>query len=448
MLTSPEDEKKKKINTSPYLMTSGQPSASQARGLHPVVQDAASRVYNASSHGGPSRPFTDTAGAEAYDPASIAKQQQPRDVSTTGQAIAAQMAGAPYKQPAQNAAPTVAPAAETQKQTAAPATPAMANVNPAAPGNARNYGGLVEGATRGLFQDGSISFDPKTKTYSGTNVGADAQITGGRNSGAGVSVVPGYFSGGEDSAAARDARYVQSLRGIQALKTAEMDAGQPSPGVTVMDTRASAARPDNSASDVMGLLNRGKIGIRGANMLLDHQATVDNRAANMFTADRQMANQAAISREQNATRLQELAANERDAQTRRGLDSRRLALDEQKASQDSQSFGLGLKAVQQAQGLRDVITDPSKTPEQRAEATAQLNALSGKGLPQSEWVSGSYRNEIGAETPYLLDKTTGNVKSVSTNMGLPVITSQEELDKLPVGARFTSPDGLIRTKKD
>ena len=435
----PEDEKKKKINTSPYMMTGGLPSNGTGD-IRKEILDAWNRK--------PEKTFVDTAGTEAYDPASIAKQQQPRDVSTTGQAIAAQMAGAPYKQPAQNAAPTVAPAAATQKQTAAPATPAMANVNPAAPGNARNYGALVGNATRGLFSpEGSISFDPKTKTYSGTNVGADAQITGGRNSGAGVSVVPGYFSGGEDSAAARDARYVQSLRGIQALKTAEMDAGQPSPGVTVMDTRASAARPDNSASDVMGLLNRGKIGIRGANMLLDYQTAGDNRAANVLTADREMANRAAIAGQQNATRQQELAANERDAQTRRGLDSRRLALDEQKASQDSQSFGFGLKAVQQAQGLRDVITDPSKTPEQRAAASANLSVLAGKGLPQSEWVAGSYKDEMGADTPYMLDKTTGNVRPVSTNMGLPVITSQEELDKLPVGARFTSPDGSIRTKK-
>ena len=79
----PEDENKKKINTNPYLMTSGQPSASQARGLHPVVQDVASRIYNASSHSGPSRPFTDKAGSVAYDPAAIAKQQQPRVVTTT-----------------------------------------------------------------------------------------------------------------------------------------------------------------------------------------------------------------------------------------------------------------------------------------------------------------------------------------------------------------------------
>ena len=436
----PLPENEKKTNTSQYLMTGSSPANNgQGLGISPVMREAFNRR--------PDRSFTDTAGAEAYDPASIAKQQQPRDVSTTGQAIAAQMAGAPYKQPAQNAAPTVAPAAATQKQTAAPATPAMANVNPAAPGNARNYGGLVEGATRGLFQDGSISFDPKTKTYSGTNVGADAQITGGRNSGAGVSVVPGYFSGGEDSAAARDARYVQSLRGIQALKTAEMDAGQPSPGVTVMDTRASAARPDNSASDVMGLLNRGKIGIRGANMLLDHQTAGDNRAANMLTTDRQIANQAAIAREQNATRQQELAANERDAQTRRGLDSRRLALDEQKAGQDTQTFGIGLEAAKQTQALRNAMLDPKATPEQRAAAAAQLSTLSGKGLPQSEWVAGSYKDEMGAETPYLLDKTSGNVKSVPKNVGLPSITSEEEIDKLPTGTTFIAPDGSVRTKK-
>lgn len=401
----PLPENEKKTNTSQYLMTGSSPANNgQGLGISPVMREAFNRK--------PDRSFADTAGAEAYDPASIAKQQQPRDVSTTGQAIAAQMAGAPYKQPAQNAAPTVAPAAATQKQPAAPATPSMANVNPAAPGNARNYGGLVEGATRGLFQDGSISFDPKTKTYSGTNVGADSQITGGRNSGAGVSVVPGYFSGGEDSAAARDARYVQSLRGIQALKTAEMDAGQPSPGVTVMDTRASAARPDNSASDVMGLLNRGKIGIRGANMLLDHQTAGDNRAANMLTTDRQIANQAAIAREQNATRQQELAANERDAQTRRGLDSRRLALDEQKAVQDAQTFGLGLESERQTQALRKTMLDPNATPEQRSAASANLSVLAGKGLPQSEWVAGSYKDEMGAETPFALDKTTGNTKDI------------------------------------
>ena len=134
-------------------------------------------------------------------------------------------------------------------------------------------------------------------------------------------------------------------------------------------------------------------------------------------------------------------------QTRRGLDVRKLALDEQKAAQDTQTFGLGLRAAQQAQGLRDVITDPSKTPEQRTEATAQLNALSGKGLPQSEWVSGSYKDEMGAETPYLLDKTTGNVKSVPNNIGLPSITSKEERDKLPPGTRYIAPDGSVQTKR-
>ena len=435
----PEDEKKKKINTSPYLMTGTSPE-NKGFGISPVMQDAFSRR--------PDRSFADTAGAETYDTAAIAKQQQPREVSTTGQAIAAQMAGAPYRIGTQDAEPAASPAAAAQKPPTAPAPTPAANATPATTGSARNYGSLAESAMRGLFQqDGTISFDPKTKTYSGTNVGADSQITGGRNSGAGVSVVPGYFSGGEDSAAARDARYVQSLRGIQALKTAEMDAGQPSPGVTVMDTRASAARPDNSASDVMGLLNRGKIGIRGANMLLDHQTAGDNRAANVLTADREMANRAAIAGQQNATWLQELAANERDAQTRRGLDSRRLALDIQKAAQDTQTFGIGLEAAKQTQALRNAMLDPKATPEQRAAAAAQLSTLSGKGLPQSEWVAGSYKDEMGAETPYLLDKTTGNVKSVPKNVGLPSITSEEEIDKLPTGTTFIAPDGSVRTKK-
>ena len=431
----PEDEKKKKINTSPYMMTGGLPSNGTGD-IRKEIRDAWNRK--------PEKTFVDTTGSQAYDPAAIASQQQPRDVSTTGQAIAAQMAGAPYKQPEQD----VAPVGGLPKPAAAPATTPSAPAAPDATGNPGNYGALVGNATRGLFSpEGSISFDPKTKTYSGTNVGADAQIMGGRNTGAGLSVVPGYFSGGEDSAAARDARYVQSLRGIQALKTAEMDAGQPSPGVTVMDTRASAARPDNSASDVMGLLNRGKIGIRGANMLLDHQTAGDNRAANMLTTDRQIANQAAIAREQNATRQQELAANERDAQTRRGLDSRRLALDEQKAGQETQSFGIGLEAAKQTQALRNAMLDPKATPEQRAAAAAQLSTLSGNPLPQSEWVSGSYKDEIGAETPYLLDKTTGNVKPVSVGNGPPRITSAKELDKLPIGALFTAPDGTIQQKK-
>ena len=429
----PEDENEKKTNTSPYLMTGGLPSNGTGD-IRKEIRDAWNRK--------PEKTFADTAGSQAYDPAAIVKQQQPREVSTTGQAIAAQMAGAPYKQPEQD----VAPVGVLPKPAAAPATTPSA---PAATGNPGNYSALVGNATRGLFgqQEGNISFDPKTKTYSGTNVGADTQIMGGRNTGAGLSIVPGYFSGGEDSAAARDARYVQSLRGIQALKTAEMDAGQPSPGVTVMDTRASAARPDNSASDVMGLLNRGKIGIRGANMLLDHQTAGDNRAANMLTTDRQIANQAAIAREQNATRQQELAANERDAQTRRGLDSRRLALDEQKAGQDTQTFGIGLEAAKQTQALRNAMLDPKATPEQRAAAAAQLSTLSGKGLPQSEWVAGSYKDEMGAETPYLLDKTTGNVKSVPKNVGLPSITSEEEIDKLPTGTTFIAPDGSVRTKK-
>ena len=435
----PEDEKKKKINTSPYMMTGGLPSNGTGD-IRKEIRDAWSRR--------PDRSFTDTAGSEAYDPAAIAKQQQPREVSTTAQALAAQMAGAPIRIGTQDAEPAASPAAAAQKPPTAPAPTPAANATPATTGSARNYGSLAESATRGLFQpEGAISFDPKTKTYSGTNVGADAQIMGGRNAGAGLSVVPGYFSGGEDSAAARDARYVQSMRGIQALQTAEMDAGQPSPGVTVMDTRASVPQRDTRADDVMRLLRGGKLGLRGANMLLDHQATGDNRAANMFTADRQMANQAAISREQNATRLQELAANERDAQTRRGLDSRRLALDEQKAGQETQSFGLNLKAAQQTQALRDVMTQPSATPEQRAAAAAQLSTLSGKGLPQSEWVAGSYKDEMGAETPYLLDKTTGNVKSVPKNVGLPSITSEEEIDKLPTGTTFIAPDGSVRTKK-
>ena len=432
----PLPENEKKTNTSQYLMTGGLPSNGTGD-IRKEIRDAWNRK--------PEKTFVDTTGSQAYDPAAIASQQQPREVSTTGQAVAAQMAGAPYKQPEQDVAPVGGLPKPAPEKTAAPATTPSA---PAATGNPGNYSALVGNATRGLFQqDGTISFDPKTKTYSGTNVGADAQIMGGRNAGAGLSVVPGYFSGGEDSAAARDARYVQSMRGIQALQTAEMGAGQPSPGVTVMDTRASVPQRDTRADDVMRLLRGGKLGLRGANMLLDHQATGDNRAANMFTADRQMANQAAISREQNATRLQELAANERDAQTRRGLDSRRLALDEQKAGQDTQTFGIGLEAAKQTQALRNAMLDPKATPEQRAAAAAQLSTLSGKGLPQSEWVAGSYKDEMGAETPYLLDKTSGNVKSVPKNVGLPSITSEEEIDKLPTGTTFIAPDGSVRTKK-
>ena len=54
---------------------------------------------------------------------------------------------------------------------------------------------------------------------------------------------------------------------------------------------------------------------------------------------------------------------------------------------------------------------------------------------------------MGAETPYLLDKTTGNVKPVSVGNGPPRITSAKELDKLPIGALFTAPDGTIQQKK-
>ena len=151
----PEDEKKKKINTSPYLMTGTSPE-NKGFGISPVMQDAFSRR--------PDRSFADTAGAETYDTAAIAKQQQPREVSTTGQAIAAQMAGAPYKQPEQD----VAPVGGLPKPAAAPATTPSAPAAPDATGNPGNYGALVGNATRGLFSpEGSISFDPKTKTYSG-----------------------------------------------------------------------------------------------------------------------------------------------------------------------------------------------------------------------------------------------------------------------------------------
>ena len=97
----PEDEKKKKINTSPYLMTGTSPE-NKGFGISPVMQDAFSRR--------PDRSFADTAGAETYDTAAIARQQQPREVSTTGQAIAAQMAGAPYRIGTQDAEPAASPA--------------------------------------------------------------------------------------------------------------------------------------------------------------------------------------------------------------------------------------------------------------------------------------------------------------------------------------------------
>lgn len=101
----------------------------------------------------------------------------------------------------------------------------------------------------------------------------------------------------------------------------------------------------------------------------------------------------------------------------------------------------------------------AKTPEEQA-AASKLNALSGKGTQPDEYIDVG-----GGET--VVDPTTGLVVKnpdvlVNKRTGQPVsgqqakpaqaaggpttMKSKADLDKLPTGAIYISPDGIPRTK--
>jgi hypothetical protein len=90
------------------------------------------------------------------------------------------------------------------------------------------------------------------------------------------------------------------------------------------------------------------------------------------------------------------------------------------------------QALQQKANMPDTVTGPAKT--QRDEAIAKMKVI------EDGWAT--RKKDAAARTEAARLRATGEAAPAPTDKGI----SKAEFDKLPSGARFTAPDGSIRTK--
>ena len=122
--------------------------------------------------------------------------------------------------------------------------------------------------------------------------------------------------------------------------------------------------------------------------------------------------------------------------------------------------GMEIGAAKQLADLRTAYLN-AKTPEEQATAIARLNALSGKGQAQDEYMtvsSGQTADSQGIVTKdrdLVFNKRTGQFvggqPKQATNMpksedGLPIVSTPDQLATLQPGAKFRDESGNLRTR--
>lgn len=272
------------------------------------------------------------------------------------------------------------------------------------PGDAAVGEPLATAKNTGLTSN-AIKFDPRTNTYSGTNIGPNATIVNGRQRGSYVGVggndAPGF---GMPGAAGISSGAASAQRAADIYKS--MAYGEPQQGVSVptvlhsgndWQSRNNLRNLEISASSMTNQPNapgrRGQPAGEAPAVTAYKQALATDAAlqgAAPGLASQAMQQNSAITQ----TGMREAGANRRgDAEiaARTGTEMARLGLDAQRFNETAATgamersrMELGMRSLQQEQALRDTLLDPKATPEQRKQAQSSLLALQGK-TPGSEW---------------------------------------------------------------
>ena len=147
----------------------------------------------------------------------------------------------------------------------------------------------------------------------------------------------------------------------------------------------------------------------------------------------------------NQTDLQRTSLQEAGAIRREGD---RNALAGEKLTMEREAQGFKTRAQAQLEGLRSTLIDPKATPEQKAQAQAQLMALSGaNGDKWKALVLQGGTDAMGNKTEGVLaavNERTGEMKRFGGQgaaVGPVSVSSPEQLAALPKGAVYVGPDG-------
>lgn len=306
---------------------------------------------------------------------------------------------------------TPSPAAPTRPATpATPATPAPVQANPTdqrlTAGTQTMPGATpVPGATAApspapapspASGGNVITYDPATKTYSGTNVGADAQWSGSRNGtstsgGGGYATVPSAsgLMGYQGAAGIGSTAGTAGARGIGGLGLQTSMGDFQSADNAIRAANIRDGLPVNAGLDGFGprgyVIGGAARGIRLAPGANAEYQSIERRRREMAGEDPASLQRAAALQLEQTRQAAEMARTGLTAQVQaqhnlaqQRLDQQRL--DDQLATSKVQRLGLDADAVAKKQqaDLRGVLLDPNATPEAKKEAQVALLAIQGK----------------------------------------------------------------------
>lgn len=285
----------------------------------------------------------------------------------------------------------------------------------------------------------------------------------------GMGFKPGFT--GQPSAqnmAAADA--LASQFGARGFNPQAMQAPPPAPGLGF----PSSTSPQVSGSGY-GLLDKGyrdrraammdaqmmKPGARAAlSALLKEQGAQNDRLAQSAESALDRGFRSRENALDRGLRQNELIMRGFESAYDRALRARELADREATSAVQREAQGIGVAEAKQMQELRNKALN-GKTPEERQEAAQQLQVLAGKSSSAKdnfmvvgggqEWdaTAGAMRNV----PQRLIDLRTGREvgggqqgQQKTSQDGLPIVTSQQDLAALPSGTLFRDANGVLRQK--
>lgn len=279
----------------------------------------------------------------------------------------------------------------------------------------------------------TVTRDPVTgtPTFSGSNV------TGGGDR---VSTVPGFFSGGENSAYARGQRANQINREIQQMQaggslsqTGGYDGfGSQSSGggqtLTIGDSGAAQREARNQRMERDSLISdwrSGKINGRTLRALLKDDAS--NRRDGVTMRGQDLSAEQAALREATQRRAQDLGyqtnmrranLDEQNAAVNQQLGFSRLGLEQAKDQRQAQEFGFDLEKAKQVQALQNTAMN-GKTDAEKQKAIEQLQIVMGNyrhPQQQQNWQmvqhEGRDANGMPITKSSLLDRNSGQMRPI------------------------------------
>lgn len=298
-------------------------------------------------------------------------------------------------------------------------------------------------------QPSQINYDAATNTYSGTNVGANAQIVNGRGGGA-ISA--------QNMQAANELAADQNLASVARLASTGNVPQTPQRGVMLAPTVAHSGndfsarkRLENLRTSASSIKNDPRWGGRRNGQNPSEVAYMQALQADLAAQGKQpdldmqtMGLNAGMAREQ----MQQVGANTRAAMGERTA-AQRLAMEGRRLAGEEETRGFQSRQAQRLEDAQDAYFD-AKTDEARGTARNRLTALTGKSEERN--LSNNFmkrkvptldkEGRVVGEQEELVDLRTGAPLGASSTGNTPVkVTTPEQLNALPAGSVYVGPDG-------